>query len=59
MPKQVIKCPKCGDTRGLEQVHKFADNSIHEIFCNTCGQISLLDLTKEENEQYFSDEMEF
>lgn len=54
MTPVVVKCPKCKNVGGLEQVHKFANGTIHEVFCNTCGQISLLDITKESSVPFLS-----
>lgn len=55
MPKRIIKCPKCKDTGGLEHVHEFANGTILECFCNTCGKISLLDIQKPENQEFIGD----
>jgi uncharacterized Zn finger protein len=40
MPKPII-CPKCGEDRAIEIVREY--NAKVEIFCNTCGQISIID----------------
>ncbi len=53
--KRIIKCPKCKDTGGLEHVHEFANGTILECFCNTCGKVSLLDIHKPENQEFIGD----
>lgn len=50
----IAKCPKCGDTNNLEHVHEFVLAKVTESFCNTCGKVSLLDVTKPESQQYLS-----